>query len=63
MPDFRTYAMMSEQHVGDFKLIYHLSCFAGRSVNDVIDLKLNSCTCALLDYSIDNVADRHAGEN
>lgn len=44
---------MSEQHVGDFKLIHHLSCFAGGSVNDFIDLKLCSCSCALLDYSTD----------
>lgn len=47
---FRTYATMSKQHVRDFKLIYHLSSFAGGSVND---LKLCSYSCVLSDYSID----------
>lgn len=45
--------MMPKQHVGDFKLIHHLQCFAGGSVNDFIDPRLCSCSCALLDYSID----------
>lgn len=44
---------MSKQHVGDFKLIYHLSSFAGGSANDFIDLKLCSCSCALLGFTTD----------
>lgn len=44
----------SRQPVG-FKLIYHLLCLAGGSVNDFIDLKLWSYSCALLDYSIDKL--------
>lgn len=44
---------MSKQHVRNFKLIHHLSSFAGGSVNDFIDVKLCSCSCALLDYTTD----------
>lgn len=53
MPHFKTYAMTAEKAVGIFKLIHCLSCFAGGSVNDFIDLKLCPCYCALLDYFID----------
>lgn len=44
---------MSKQHVRNFKLIHHLSSFAGGSVNDFVDVKLCSCSCALLDYTTD----------
>lgn len=53
LPGFRTHAMMSTRRAGDFKLIHHLQRFAGGSVNDFIGPRLCSCSCALLDYSID----------
>lgn len=53
LPGFRVHARMPKQHGGDFKLTHHLQCFAGGSVNDFIDPKLCSYSCAFLDYSID----------
>lgn len=47
--------MTSEQHLGGFKIIRYLLRFAGGSVDDIMDLKLCSCSCAHLDYSTDTL--------